>query len=320
MKKVKIAKFLMNVLPNNPKYQENHFVSEIFRHPKYTSLSQNEKELVLEKLVKNSIIEARQKPFDLFYSSYSLKNILEGKKVLDLGCGIGGDAIVLGEKWNVSEFYGIDVNQQSIDTIIHFISKYKTNIQYKFIESYAEKMPFENDFFDAIISIDTFEHVRSVKETLLECNRILKKGGVEYIVFPSFNLPFGGAHIGSVTRMPFLEWFFSPKTINDAYQEIVSEWGEDKNWFKPTNETEENWAVVKGGIGVNGTKYKDFVSIAEKIGFSKITFVKIPLLYVSNIAIKYPIVKLFSLFLKPLLFIDYFKDYLTQRLVFILEK
>lgn len=320
MKKVKIAKFLMNILPNKPKYQEEHIVSEIFRHPKFTSLVQNEKILVQKKLVKNRIFDEMQKPFELFFPFYSFKNELKGKKILDLGCGIGGSSFCLGEKWEVSEFYGIDVSNESINTANYFLLDFKTNIQYKFIQGYAEKMPYENNFFDAIISHDTIEHVRSIKETLTECKRILKKDGVAFLVFPSFKLPFGGAHIDSVTRMPFLEWFFSPKTINEAFKEIINEWGDDLNWYKPTEETKGDWAVVKGGIGVNGTKYKDFISVAEEIGFSNISFVKIPLLYVSDTAIKYPILKFFTLFLKPLLFFDYFKDYLTQRFVFVLKK
>jgi len=319
MKKVRFAKFIMNILPNKPEYQEKHLVQEIFRHPKYTSLNQNEKELLFEKLVNNNIIEGKQKPFDLYFPSYSLKNILGGKKVLDLGCGIGGKTICMGEKWEVSEFYGIDVSQETINAVNHFLLNYKTNIQYKFMQGYAEKMPFESDSFDAIVSYDTIEHVRSVKKTLLECERVLKKGGVAFFVFPSIKCPFGGAHINSVTRTPFIEWFFSPHTINEAYQEIIQEWGDDLNWFKPTEETQEDWSVVEGGIGVNGTRYKDFMQVVKEIRFSNISFEKIPVLYVSDTAIKYPIIKFFSSFVKPLLYIDIFKDYLTQRLVFILK-
>lgn len=320
MIKVKVVKFLMNVLPNKPKYQESLFVQEIFRHPKYISLTQSEKEEFFERILKLNIIAEKEKPFDLFFPSHSFRKILEGKRVLDLGCSIGGHTISMGENWNVKEFIGIDASQESIMVANHYISKHLTNVKFQFKHCYAEKMPFENDSFDAIVSHDAIEHVRSVKETLSECKRILKKDGIAFLVFPSFKLPFGGAHIDSVTRMPFLEWFFSPNTINKAYQEIVSEWEEDLNWYKPAEETKGGWAVVKGGIGVNGTKYKDFLSIAREIGFSDISFVKIPLLAVSNTAIKYPFIKFFSSFLKPLLTIDYFKDYLTQRFVFILKK
>ena len=181
-------------------------------------------------------------------------------------------------------------------------------------------MPFENDSFDAIVSHDTLVHVRSVRDTISECKWILKKGGAAYIVLPSFKLPFGGAHVDSVTRTPFLEWFFSPKTVNEAYQDIISKWGPEHDWFKPAAETEGDWAVVKGGIGVNGTTYAEFNNIAKEVGFKEIAFIKIPLLYVSNTSNKYPIVKLFSSLLKPLMFTNDSKDYLTQRFAFILRK
>jgi len=321
MSKVMIAKYLMNICPNKPKFQENHFAQEIFRHPNYTELSQDKKEALLNRLVNNNFNEAKSKPFDLFFPTYPLKKLLEGKNVLDLGCSIGGKTIYLGEEYNVNKFYGIDVSKQSIDTANLYISKQKTKAQYKFIHAYAESLPFENDYFDAIISLDTLEHVRSVIETLSECQRTLKKDGLAFIVFPSFKFPFGGAHVTSVTKTPFLEWFFSPVTINSAYQEIVSKWEADLDWFKPTEETTKGgWAAVEGGIGVNGTMYKNFLSAANKVGFNDVSFVKIPLLYVSNTAVKYPFVKFLSSFLKPLLNINFFRDYLTQRLVFVLKK
>ncbi len=65
--------------------------------------------------------------------------------------------------------------------------------------------------------------------------------------------------------------------------------------------------------------YKDIISLSKEIGFSDVSFVKIPLLYVSSTAIKYPFFKFLALFLKPLMSIDFLKDYLSQRLVFILK-
>lgn len=320
MKKVMLAKWLMNALPNTPTYQEKYFVSEIFRHPNYCSLDSDDQLSLCEKFVENNILEAKHKPFDLFYPSYSFRDMFEGKKLLDLGCSIGGKTFYLGEKWKVGEFCGIDVNQQSIDAANHFLTTYKTDVSYKFLQGYAENMPFENEIFDAVISNDVIEHVCSVKDTLLECKRVLKKNGTAFFVFPSFNMPLGGAHIASATKTPFLEWFFSPKTINEAFLNIVEKWGEELNWFKPTEKTKEDWAVVRGGIGVNGTKYRDFISTAKEVGFNEVIFINIPLLYVSNTAIKYPKIKYLCFCFMPLLAIDFLKDYLTHRLTFVLKK
>ncbi len=320
MLNVKIAKSLMNVLPVQPVYQEEEFMSEIFRHPKFTSLTQQEKENVLENLVNNNIKEERRKPFDSFFPGFSMKKVLKGKRVLDMGCGIGGTSIAMAERWEAGEFYGIDVNVDSISTANYYLSKHQMKIPFTFVQGYAEKMPFDDNLFDAIVSHDTLEHVRSLKETLQECKRVLKPGGLAFLVFPSIKLPLNGAHIGSATRTPFLEWFFSPNTLNEAYQEIVSGWGDDLNWFKPTDETKGEWAIVKGGIGVNGTMYGDFVATAKEVDFENITFVRIPLLYVSSMAIKYPFLKSLSAVVTPLLALDFLKDYLSHRLVFILQK
>lgn len=316
--KVKAAKLLMNIRPRTPAYQETKFVSEIFKHPNYTSLSESEKALFVERLVRLNIQEHSRKPFDLFFPSCSLQATLAGKRVLDLGCGIGGLIFTLGERWKVREFYGLDVNQDSIDTANLYVQRHKAYANCSFVQGYAEKMPFEDGFFDAVVSHDTLEHVRSLKDTLRECRRVLRDGGIAFLVFPSFNFPFGGAHIDHVTGTPFLEWFFSPDTLNQAYQEIADGWGEQLDWYRSAEDTEGNWAIVKGGIGVNGAGYEEFVSEAADAGFARLEFVKIPLLKVSETAIRHPAVKGFSTLIKPLLASDRLKDYLTHRLVFVL--
>ena len=316
----KIAKFFMNVMPNQPVYQEEFFIQELFRHATYTSLSTDEKIGYHQRIVGLNVEKAKKKPFDLFYPKHNLKKEFEGKKLLDLGCSIGGDTFVMGENWKPKALTGLDFSKESILAAQDFNQIHSSKVNYSFVSGYAEKMPFEDNSFDAIVSHDTVEHVRSVKKTLSECKRILRKGGAAYIVFPSFKLPFGGAHVDSVTKTPFLEWFFSPKAINEAYQDIIGNWGPEHDWFRPAAETEGDWAVVKGGIGVNGTTYAEFQKTANEVGFDEIEFIKIPLLYVSNTSNKYPIVKFFSSLLKPFLFTNASKDYLTQRFAFILRK
>jgi ubiquinone/menaquinone biosynthesis C-methylase UbiE len=317
--KVRVAKYLMNARPRTPTYQEAKFVSEVFKHPRYTSLSEPEKAAFVERLVRLNIQEHSRKPLDLFFPSHSLEAALAGKRVLDLGCGIGGLIFALGERWKVREFYGLDVNQRSIDTANLYVQRHKAHANCRFVHGYAENMPFEDDCFDAIVSHDTLEHVRSLHDTLSECRRVLRDGGVAFLVFPSFNFPFGGAHIDHVTGTPFLEWFFSPSTLNHAYQEIAAGWDEDLDWYRSAEDTEGGWAIVKGGIGVNGTGYAEFVSGAAQAGFSRLEFVKIPLLKVSETAIRHPVVKGLSALISPLMVGDKLKDYLSHRLVFVLH-
>jgi ubiquinone/menaquinone biosynthesis C-methylase UbiE len=320
MLRVKLAKLLMNLLPNRPEYQEDSFFQEIFMHPNYISLQPQEKSLLHDRLVAKKILEVEKKPFDRFFPHSDLANELSGKRVLDLGCSIGGETIYCGEKWQVKEFYGIDVNENSIDIANSYASNHTSAVSYHFMSGYAENLPFPDSYFDAIISRDTIEHVRSVRKTMMECDRVLKTGGIALLVFPSFKLPYGGAHISSVTRTPFLEWIFSPKTINSAYMELVQTWDEKYNWFKSKVDTIGDWSVVTGGIGVNGTMYRDFMNIIKDIKFSKVTFERIPLLSIGNTANRMPFLRKLFMLLVPLLSINIIKDYLSHRLVFRIEK
>lgn len=317
--RVRLARLLMNVRPRTPFYQETKFVSEIFKHPNYTSLTGSEKEAFVDRLVRLNIQEHSHKPFDLFFPSRSLTAVLAGKCVLDLGCGIGGLIFSLGDRWKVREFYGLDVNQDSIDAANLYVQRHRAHAHCRFVQGCAEDMPFEDGFFDAIVSHDTLEHVRSLRDTLRECRRVLKHGGYAFLVFPSFNFPFGGAHIDHVTGTPFLEWFFSPDTLNQAYQEIAEGWSDSLDWYRSAEDTEGNWAIVKGGIGVNGTGYAEFIEALREAGFDSFEFVRIPLLKVSETAIRHPSVKALSTLVSPLLANDRLKDYLSHRLAFVLH-
>ena len=75
--------------------------------------------------------------------------------------------------------------------------------------AFAEALPFD-ECFDAILSFDVFEHVKSVQSALRECFRVLKPGGRAYLVFPSYFHPVEH-HLGIVTRTPCVQWFFFRK-------------------------------------------------------------------------------------------------------------
>ena len=47
----------------------------------------------------------------------------------------------------------------------------------RFVYGFAEKMPFENHFFDAVISVNALDHVADFKLTVNEIKRVLKPGG-----------------------------------------------------------------------------------------------------------------------------------------------
>lgn len=310
----------MNLVPVKPLVNPDDFKQEYFRHPKYKLLNNEEKRTQRIEFVRKNILKAEKKLFDQFFPNVPLTTLLNDKVVLDIGCSLGGKTINCAERWKVSKMYGIDVDRESINALELFVAQAASlEVQYDFRISYAEALPFNNDTFDAIISYDTIEHVRSVKETISECKRVTKKGGLIFLVFPSYYFPFGGAHLASVTNTPFLEWLFDADTLNRALQEIKSDRDEDYSWYEHKLDSRYgDWASVKGGIGINGITYNKFNNIVHSVGFSKVDFMPTPLFRVSFVSNRYRVIKHLSNTLTPFIRIKLLVDYLSHRLVYIL--
>jgi len=317
--KVKIAKILMNFLPSKPIYDITYPRSETINHKEFINADEEQKRKILFEMARRNYFEDQKKPFDHYFPGYSLRKLLSGKKVLDLGCWCGGKSVSYAERWSVKSMYGIDVNEYFIKAAVLFSSNRKNkNIKYNFTVGFGEALPYEHNTFDAIFSWDTFEHVKSVKETIKECKRTLKPGGMLFSVFPSYYYPFGGQHLSFITRMPCLNWFFDSKTLNIGYHEIIESRGEEAYWYKSKVKEGDDWKKLQGGIGINGTTFREFRSIIEEVGFSKAYILPAPLLSVGGMSIRHPIVKHISKVLKPLLIIELLQDYLSHRIVSIL--
>lgn len=88
-------------------------------------------------------------------------------KVLDLWCWNWNNKYNIYNN-NKYETYWVDIEQEHID-----ICK-KRFSNSKFIKIDWEKLPFENNFFDIIHSLDVLEHVDDLKQVLKESTRVLK--------------------------------------------------------------------------------------------------------------------------------------------------
>lgn len=102
------------------------------------------------------------------------KDLKGGANILDVGCGSGFSIEkILSDNFNV---YGIDTT----DEVVAYARKMRP--KYNFQVGYAEKLPFENSFFDAIFYLDVIEHLKDPLLSLKEAYRVLKPGGVIIIL------------------------------------------------------------------------------------------------------------------------------------------
>ncbi|MSR73960.1 MAG: class I SAM-dependent methyltransferase [Planctomycetes bacterium] len=100
-------------------------------------------------------------------------------RVLDLGCGMGGMLAELGALGENFEVHGADVAQEAL---VHCRSRGFA----KTFRAHGQALPYEDASFDLVTAFDTLEHIPQETETLLECQRILKPGGVLFLSVPAY--------------------------------------------------------------------------------------------------------------------------------------
>ena len=121
-----------------------------------------------------------------------LINIPPNAKILDFGCG-NGNLVFEFRKKNYQAF-GCDFKFKEGKNVEDL---YKKNL-IRLIET-PYRLPFENNFFDIVISDNVFEHVMDYQPTLSEICRVLRPGGGSLHFFSSRyrflevhkNVPFG---------------------------------------------------------------------------------------------------------------------------------
>ena len=109
-------------------------------------------------------------PFILKIANF---NSYTGKKVLEIGCGIGMDGI---EFAKAGAYYtGVDLSDQSISLCKkHFELFSQTG---NIINTDAENLPFDDNTFDLVYSWGVLHHIPDMQKSINEVYRVLKPGG-----------------------------------------------------------------------------------------------------------------------------------------------
>jgi len=107
--------------------------------------------------------------------------------IVDVGCGIGFGTQYIMTNYRPKVLVGLDFTPQQISKA----KKYHKDVlasfadeRFKFIVGDAMQMPFPDDSFSHVISVEAVQHFPSLKKFIAESHRILKPGG--RLVFTTF--------------------------------------------------------------------------------------------------------------------------------------
>jgi len=138
---------------------------------------------------------------------------LEGKAVLDFGCGHGGETLWLAQ--NGAAAVGVDIDNHSLAECYRLARAhpFADPERLRFREATTSSVPVEDNSIDLILSTNVFEHVMDIPGILAELHRVLKPGGSLMTRFgPLFYSP-RGYHLSWATQVPWAHLLFGFKPV-----------------------------------------------------------------------------------------------------------
>jgi ubiquinone/menaquinone biosynthesis C-methylase UbiE len=96
-----------------------------------------------------------------------------GKKVLEVGCGLGTDLLQFAR--NRAVVTGIDLTPKSIELVKKRFAMENLSVDARVAD--AEALPFEDDSFDVVYSFGVLHHTPNTQKAIDEVRRVLKPGG-----------------------------------------------------------------------------------------------------------------------------------------------
>lgn len=124
----------------------------------------------------NYKVNRRQAQIDLIEELLKWAKVATAENIIDIGCGIGGSTLYLAQKFNANAI-GITLSPVQASRAKERAKEAGLGEKTHFQVADALNMPFENDTFDLVWSLESGEHMPDKTKFLQECYRVLKPKG-----------------------------------------------------------------------------------------------------------------------------------------------
>jgi SAM-dependent methyltransferase len=146
--------------------------------------------------------------------------VVEGKRVLDVGCGLGASALAV-SRAGASEVVGVDTDLGKISRAAEAARRMGAG-RVQFLVQSGAGLGVAPGRFDVVLLLDVIEHVADPVSVLAECAGILRLGGRVLLSFPPYDSPWG-AHLFTQVPVPWVHLLADDRAILDLWRESHSE-------------------------------------------------------------------------------------------------
>jgi ubiquinone/menaquinone biosynthesis C-methylase UbiE/uncharacterized protein YbaR (Trm112 family) len=221
------------------------------KEPEHSYLFADNNRPQLEQYVQKAVASAKE--FGHLFGVDLDLQALKGQKILNIGCGCGGESLTL--SYYGADCLGMDITRQAANAAQTLMQKLKS--KGLGLQADARFIPLLSDSLDKVYSFGVLHHSENIQQSVNEIRRVLKPGGQAYIMlYATFSWQFMQQRILGMLR----GYFSFSKQQQYMNQESEAAW-RTENRKNPCTQTFSVAEVRK--------LFRDFTRVSvRKAGFS----------------------------------------------------
>ncbi len=102
---------------------------------------------------------------------------LQGKRILDMGCGLGGASVTMARDLGATDVVGYDIDDEVLSRAQLLIDDNRVSDRVSLVKGEPGPLPFDSDSFDLVYIAAVACHMEDLHSFLNEIVRVIKPGG-----------------------------------------------------------------------------------------------------------------------------------------------